>query len=1152
MTQQNFFRNRKNLRGRRAFELGAERRAYVHKWLARNLSRLSTTTAGAMLLALPGFAEAAGNYVLLSHLANVVSIAQMPDGSLQLTLANGAVVAVPASDVSMINGQLGVSVQAAEIISEVGLGADPAPQSGGGGGGGGGAGLGAAAGGLALAGVGAAAGGKGGDSGPAPVDQLNLSNVLSSGFSNTNTGFKAPENASSVSVTIGDATYTSPVGNDGSWSITLTETQAQELAQGRQEVSITAKDASNTSVGSGSATFDIDTLGPNVPSVSLETDSGRAGDALTNSADLSLSATEPGATRSFVVNGVQQGDTYTAPSTDGTYTVEVTDTDAAGNVGATGSVTFTLDGTAPVITLNPISEGAIDLIDARDGLNVTGTASGAEVGQTVHLTFNGTAYTAMVETGGAFSVPIPASAIKTIADQPGDTAMVTVSATVTDVAGNTSATALMQAPADFSGPTVSIATVSGDNTLNSSETTDSVTISGQTTNVKDGQAVQVVINGIEVPNPPEVSSGAWSVEITPSAYRIETNGTYDITADVSSAGGIPAAQANQSITTDTTGPELSINSLIASDNIVNSAEAEAGVSISGTTTAPDNQTVTVSLGGDGTYTALVQNGQWSTTIPHSALADGQIISVTANVTDAAGNPATPATAQFETDFTAPTVAITPLSVGAALDAVEQDQDLTISGTSQGAEPGQTVTVALGDLTATASTAANGTWTAEFTAAQLHTLADKSSLMVTADLSDSHGNAAQQATVSLQTDFAPTIQMNPINNAGAFLIEKAQSDGLLVSGSAIGMSAGETITIKIGDAQAATAAVNASGDWSTEIPGTAFEAITDKQTISVSAQDSAEQATPSSQTMLAMAAPDYMLVELSRTADSVTMGVVMEHSFDASNGIGVQFTLGFDPTIANFTSATAQMGGLTAINSGNAAEGSVTIGYIKSDGSGYSAGEPVLTFNMGITDDTKPLVLDLDAQSGGDSFTVLGSDQVDNLPDNATNTDFGIIKAAGGDDQIDLSGTAPRAVIFEADPTANGHDTITNFNTAATEDMGDLISIQIDDTSILRGTGAQIETLAEGSQIGTNTGLVTFTTQLSDLSATSMATAAESLVGESAGDVIYMLASDGTDTALAQVTYSGTDAASAQIMATFTGVESAIDMTDNTIFPQSYY
>ena len=120
-------------------------------------------------------------------------------------------------------------------------------------------------------------------------------------------------------------------------------------ADGPYTVTITDTDAAGNASATASLAFTLDTIAPDTPTIALVTDSGTAGDGITNTAALTLSDAAAGATRVITLND-ETVDSYTPPTEDGAYTVTVTVTDAAGNASATASLEFTLDGN----TLNPL------------------------------------------------------------------------------------------------------------------------------------------------------------------------------------------------------------------------------------------------------------------------------------------------------------------------------------------------------------------------------------------------------------------------------------------------------------------------------------------------------------------------------------------------------------------------------------------------------------------------------------------------------------------------------------------------------------------------------------------------------------------------------------------------------------------------------
>ncbi|MFW6827813.1 Ig-like domain-containing protein, partial [Enterobacter hormaechei] len=89
---------------------------------------------------------------------------------------------------------------------------------------------------------------------------------------------------------------------------------------------------------------------------------------------------------------------------------------------------------------------------------------------------------------------------------------------------------------------------------------------------------------------------------------------------------------------DTQPPAITLDNL-TDDNIINAAEAQQDLVLSGSTTAETGQTVTVTLNGKSYQTTVQADGRWQLNVPAAdvgALTDGNV-TVTATVTDVAGN-----------------------------------------------------------------------------------------------------------------------------------------------------------------------------------------------------------------------------------------------------------------------------------------------------------------------------------------------------------------------------------------------------------------------------------------------------------------------------------------------------------------------------------
>ena len=111
---------------------------------------------------------------------------------------------------------------------------------------------------------------------------------------------------------------------------------------------------------------------------------------------------------------------------------------------------------------------------------------------------------------------------------------------------------------------------------------------------------------------------------------------------------------------DTDTPTVTVNN-VSTDNYINASEKTSSLTISGTTTAEDNQTVTVDFGGL-IKTATVTSSAWSVPITsqdQTAIVDG-VINVSVNVSDRASNPAAEETKDVTYDTTAPEVSISDI------------------------------------------------------------------------------------------------------------------------------------------------------------------------------------------------------------------------------------------------------------------------------------------------------------------------------------------------------------------------------------------------------------------------------------------------------------------------------------------------------------
>lgn len=243
------------------------------------------------------------------------------------------------------------------------------------------------------------------------------------------------------------------------------------------------------------------------------------------------------------------------------------------------------------------------------------------------------------------------------------------------------------------------------------------------------------------------------------------NYTGTLSAVVNDTFGITqtSAAATQDLVIDSTAPTIAINT-VEGDDLINAAEDD-DVTISGTTTGvEDGQQVSVTINGGAAIMATVTGNVWTLADQDlSGLADG-IVSITADVSDIAGNAAVQATATPTKDSTASINIATPIEVDDVVDASEDD-DVFVSGTVTDVEDGQTVTVTFDDgvntpVVSAAVAIAGGAWDLTGNEVDLTGL-DDGNITVTATATDLAGNVASQSNIIVKDATAPTLNLTSL-------------------------------------------------------------------------------------------------------------------------------------------------------------------------------------------------------------------------------------------------------------------------------------------------------------------------------------------------------------------------------------------------------
>ncbi len=655
----------------------------------------------------------------------------------------------------------------------------------------------------------------------------------------SSSGFAA---GTALTVVINNQTYAATVLANGSWSVGVPATDVSNWPAGTLNITVSGANSAGTQTSiTHPLTVDLTAVAISMNSIT----SDDAINAAEKGAALTLSGSTSGVEAGQTVTVTFGGKTYTttvaangswsttvpaadlAALRDGDASAQVRVTNVNGN-SATATHEYSVDSAAPTVTINTIaSDNIINASEAAAGVTVSGTST-AQTGQTLTVTLNGTNYQTTVQTDGSWSLTLPASDLTALANNG-----YTLTATVSDLAGNLGS-ASKGVTVDTTAPVISFNTVAGDDVINNVEHIQAQIISGTATGAVAGDRLVVTIAGQQYVTSTD-ASGNWSVGVPASVISGLADGTVTISATITDSAGNSSTQTHN-VQVNTAAVSLSV-STISGDNLINAAEAGSALTLSGTgTNFATGTVVTVLLNGKG-YSATIQsNGSWSVNVPAAdvaALSDGTSYTVSASAQDSAGNSAT-ASRSVAVDLTAPVISINPVSTDDRLNAAEQQQPLTLNG-STSAEVGQTVTVTFGGKTYTATVAANGTWALNVPAVDLAALG-QGAQTITASVNDRAGNPGQ-ATHALTVDtVAPTVTIATV--AGDDIINNAeQLAGQTISGTTTA-EVGQTVTVTF-NGQTWSATVGSGGSWSVFIPAQQFAGLSDgSYTISATVSDQA--------------------------------------------------------------------------------------------------------------------------------------------------------------------------------------------------------------------------------------------------------------------------------------------------------------------------
>jgi hypothetical protein len=700
-----------------------------------------------------------------------------------------------------------------------------------------------------------------------------------------------------VSITFGGKHYTATVDASGNWTATVPSADLAGLKDGDASVQVSVTNVNGNSASAGRE-YSVDAT---APGVTIDTVAGdnviNASEASAGVAITGTTTAEAGQTVTVTLGDkqytaqVQAGGTWSVnvPGADLTamadngYTVQVSVSDAAGNPGSAAKA-ITLDTTPPVISFNAVAvDDVINSVEHAQAQIVSGSATGANVGDRLVITVGSHQYTTTVDASGNWSVGVPASVISSLAD-----GTATLSATITDSAGNSS-TKTHDVVVNTASVALTVNTIAGDDVINAAEAGTSLVINGSSAQFASGTQVTVTLNGKSYTATIQ-SDGSWATTVPAADVGALTDGGhYPVSVAAQDSAG-NSASATHGISVDTTAPVIGVNTL-SGDDVLNAAEAQQPLTVHGSTSAEAGQTVTVTLGGK-TYSATVANdGTWTLDVPAADLAalNEGALTLTASVNDKAGNSGQTAHT-LTVDTVAPTVTIGTVADDDIVNNAEQLAGQTISGTTT-AEQGQTVTVSFNDHNYQATVGADGSWSVFVPGHDFLGLSD-GNYTLTATVNDKAGNPGSAThDVTLNGD-VPTITIHTF--AQDDIVSAAEHGIPLVVSGTTDAPAGQTVTITL-NGKTYTTTVQADGSWNYTVGSADVTALADGGSYVIHAQVS---------NTIGNTASDDHTVTVDLTAPS--MGISID-ALQNDTGLSASDFITNDSQIIVNGSLTAQLG-----------------------------------------------------------------------------------------------------------------------------------------------------------------------------------------------------------------------------------------------------
>lgn len=672
----------------------------------------------------------------------------------------------------------------------------------------------------------------------------------------------------------------------------------------------------------------------------------------------------------------------------------------------------------PVDPVDPIDPPLVDITggvksvdhvvneeDYSDGVDVSGSGTPGTSGQ---VTIGDVSHDITVGEDGTWTTTFTTDEVE------GGEYEVDVTVTLTNEGGSSTATdtIVIDTVAEVS---FDASVVEADGTVNFAEEADGVVLTGTT---QAGSSVEVSFGGSSYQA--TVVGEAWTLSVDPGVFA---QGEYDVDITVTATDAYGnTASTSDTLNIDTITSVTVDTSAAGGDGTVNEVEHADGVTVNGL--AQSGASVVVTLGDVSQTVTAMASGQWTASFDASQVPQGTLeLPVTAVATDAAGNTAT-ATGSVQVD-TELDVAIDTagFETDGIMNMVERTDGVTLNGTS---DAGASVVVEFQGASRTVTADGNGSWSADFTAAEIRSGDIELDAPVVATATDAAGNVAvANGTVRLDT-YVNELGMNGTVEGDDVVNNAEAAGGITLNGV---VEAGSTVLVTVeGGGRASThhATVNANGEWTVDFAADDLAGGEYTANVTVNATDIAGNTASISDTFTVdRVAPDAPNIE------SFTEGESAGSDLTGTRGIGIENSVE-SVTLIEYEEGGATATDLSADNGTFVNPGTGELNFFFDDGHEVPNGSHIVVTDTDAAGNSQSTLMVLDADGNNtvdatagalDGFNIGAIDLVFAEQTELTLNQADLEAMSSNDNILVIHGSSDDSVTFDGVATANGQTEI---------------------------------------------------------------------------------------------------------------------------------